>query len=103
MCSEFKAYHFEIVDRLETDEDAKGNRSISTNTSERRWSILTALIGHLLSKPQPDDPSQATMSGRLVDRQMDLIDGSMKTIKRVLDDPKFVDYNDGSPTKSSGF
>ena len=49
--------------------------------------------GDLLLKQQPDDSTQATMSGRLVDRQMELIDGSVKTSKRVLDDPKIVDQH----------
>ena len=50
-------------------------------------------LGDLLSKPQPIDPTQATMNERLVERQMDLIDGSVKTIKRVLDTPKDVDQH----------
>ena len=48
-------------------------------------------LGDLLSKPQLNDPTQATISGRFVDRQMDLIDGSVKTMKRVLGNPKVVD------------
>ena len=92
MCSEFKAYHYEIVDRLETDEDAKREQEYFDEHQRKTMEFIDRL-GDLLSKPQPDDPTQAMMNGRLVDRKMDHIDGSVKTIKRVLDDPKVVDQH----------
>ena len=47
----------------------------------------------LLAIPQPSDLAQVWIKGGLVERQWDLIDGFVKAIKRVLENPEVVDLH----------
>ena len=38
-----------------------------------------------------DDPAQATVKGRIVDRQLDIVEGSVTAIKRNVENPANVD------------
>ena len=52
MCSEFQAYHYEIVDNIETDEDAALEQLVFDEHQSKAMEFIDRL-GDLLVKPSP--------------------------------------------------
>ena len=76
MCSEFKAYHYEIVATLETDEEA-AREQVVFDEHQRKAIEFIDRLGDLLAKPQPDVPSTLSGNNRLVDRQLESLEDSV--------------------------
>ena len=90
MCSEFKAYHYEIVASLETDEDAAREQVVFDEHQSKAMEFIDRL-GDLLAKPQPDVPSIMSGNNRLVDRQLESLEDSARNVRRVAETPDRVD------------
>ena len=75
MCSEFKAYHYEIVASLETDEEAAREQVVFNEHQGKAMEFIDRL-SDLLAKPQPDVPSALSGNNRLVDRQLESLEDS---------------------------
>ena len=90
MCSEFKAYHYEIVASLETDEEAAREQVVFDEHQGKAMEFIDRL-SDLLAKPQPDVPSALSMNNRLVDRQLESLEDSARNIQRVVESPGHVD------------
>ena len=75
MCSEFKAYHYEIVASLETDEEAAREQVVFDEHQGKAMEFINRL-GDLLAKPLRDVPSILSGNNRLVDRQLESLEES---------------------------
>ena len=93
--NDFKTYHFQIVDQLENDEDAEAEQE-TLDQHELKVMELIDRIAELVGEPSqtkegsetvknPGDADEATMKGQVVDRQLDILDGSVTAIKRSVE------------------
>ena len=87
MCSEFKAYHYEIVVSLETDEEAAREQVVFDEHEGKVMEFIDRL-GDLLRKPQPE---VSTGNNRSVDRQLESLEDLARNIRRVVETPGHVD------------
>ena len=92
MCAELKGYHYEIVAGVETDEAATKEQEFF-DEHQRKTMEFVDRLGDLLAKPQPDVHPPASTTDRLVDRQLDLLADSVRTIKRAIEHPELVDMH----------
>ena len=90
MCTEFQTYHYEIVDSIETDEDAAREQLVFDEHQSKAMEFIDRL-GDILAKPQPDVPSTLSGNNRLVDRQLESLEDSARNIRRVAENPDRVD------------
>ena len=90
MCSEFQAYHYDIVDSIESDEEAAREQTVFDEHQSKAMEFIDRL-GDLLAKPQPDVPSILSGKNRLVDRQLESLEDSARSIRRVAETPERVD------------
>ena len=103
--NDFKSYHFAIVDQLNNDEEAVSKQQV-LDDHELKVMELIDHFGELIGEPsqtsdgsdndrvmipQSSELNQATIKGRTVDRQVDIIDGSIAAIKGNLENPEAVD------------
>ena len=86
MCVEFKAYHYDIVAGLESDEDATKEQSVFDEHQRKTMEFIDRL-GDLLTRSQPSVSAPSSSQDRLIDRQLELIDASVKGIKRDIEAP----------------
>ena len=86
MCSEFKAYHYEIVAGLETDEAAARGQVVFDEHQKKTMEFIDRL-GALLVKPQPDVPFPLSTNNRLADRQLGYFEDSAKDIRIAVETP----------------
>ena len=75
MCGRFKAYHYEIVAGLETDEEAAQEQLVFNEHQKNKMEFIDSL-GDLLAKPQLDIPSPLSTNNRLLDRHLDSMEDS---------------------------
>ena len=68
MCSEFKTYHYEIVDGLESDEDATREQEMLDQHQKKTMEFIDRL-GELLARPQPGTTTPASTNMHSLDRQ----------------------------------
>ena len=93
MSNDFKEYHFATirVDQLESDEDAKAEQE-TLDQPELKVMELIDCVAELVGEPSqtkegsdtvknPGDANKATMKGQVIDRQLDILDGSVTVIK----------------------
>ena len=80
MCSEFQAYHYDIVDSIESDEEAAREQVVFDEHQSKAMEFIDRL-GDLLAKPQPDVPSTLSGNNRLVDNQLDSLEDSVRNIR----------------------
>ena len=91
MCSEFKTYHYEIVDSLESDKDATREQEVLDEHHKKTVEFIDRL-GELLARPQPGATTPVSTSIRLIDRQLDVIADSTISIQRDLEKAESVIY-----------
>ena len=83
MCNEFKAYHYEVVDGLESDEETAQEQVVFDKHQRKAMEFINCLRD-LLAKPQPDVPSKVSTKNRLVDRRLDFLAELVLTINRAV-------------------
>ena len=90
MCSEFKAYHYEIVASVESD---KVTLQEQVFFDEHQWKTMEFVnhLGDLQAKPQLSVPRPVLMNNRLVHRQLDLLGDTVQIIKKAVKNPDLVD------------
>ena len=86
MCAEFNVYHYEIVAGVESDEAATQERVFFDKQRCKTMEFVDSLED-LLAIPQPSVPAQVSANDLLVDRQLDLLSGSVQSIRGVLENP----------------
>ena len=91
MCGEFKAYHYDIVDSLDSDEEAARKQAVFDEHQRKTMKYIDRL-GDLLAKPQPDVPSLLSTNNRLVDRQLESLEGSAQDVRRAVETPRIERY-----------
>ena len=92
MCAELKGYHYEIVAGVETDEAATREQEFF-DEHQRKTMEFVDRLGELLAKPQPTVPTPGSTNNRQVDRQLDFLADSVRTIRRAIENPEFVDMH----------
>ena len=89
--NDIKEFHFAIVDQLENGEDAETEQE-TLDQHELKVIELVDCIAELVEEPSrakkcsdkvmnPGDADEATMKGQVIDRQLDILDGSVTAIK----------------------
>ena len=110
--NDFKAYHFAIMDHIESDQDAEAEQE-TLDQHETKVMELIDRIGELIkepseekkdsdgefSTPRSSEPPLNVVKDQIVDRQLDVIEGSVLGIQRDLgkadlDVPMLVNYMD---------
>ena len=103
MSNDFKTYHFAIVDQLENDEDAEVEQKTLDQHELKVMELIDSIL-ELLWEPsqtkrdsdkveKPDNHARATIKGKIVDRQLDIIDGFVTAIKGDLKNSEAVDVH----------
>ena len=90
VCSEFKAYHYEIVAGLESDEEVALQQVVFDKHQKKTMGFIDRLAD-LLVKPQVSVPSSAFTNNWSVDRHLGFFAKSVQTIRREVEIPDFVD------------
>ena len=67
MCSEFKIYHYEIMESLESNEDATREQEVLDKHQKKTMEFIDHL-GELLARPQPGATIPVSTNTRLIDR-----------------------------------
>ena len=83
LCAEFKAYHYDIVGSLVSDEEA-AREVVVFDEHQRKTMEYIDCLGDLLAKPQLDIPSPLSTNNRLVDRHLDSLEDSARDIRRAI-------------------
>ena len=89
--NDFKEYRFAIVDQLENDEDAETEQE-TLDQHELKVMELVDRIAELVGEPSqtkegsdkvtnPGVADEVTMKDQVIDRQLDIMDGSVTAIK----------------------
>ena len=86
VCSEFKAYHYEIMAGLEMDEAAAREQMVFDEHEKKTMEYIDSL-GDLLAKPQPDVPSLLSTNNCLVDKQLEFLEDLARDIRRAVETP----------------
>ena len=92
MSNEFQMYHYEIVDSAESDEAAAQEQEMSDEHQKKIMEFVDRLE-NILARSQLCVPTPASTKDRLIDRQLDVIEGSMKTAQRDLEKPESIDIH----------
>ena len=71
MCSEFKAYHYELWLPLKWMKQQE--RNVFFHEHQRKTLEFVDRLRDLLATPQPSVDAQVSMKGRLIDWKVDLI------------------------------
>ena len=90
MCSEFKAYQYKIVAGLESDEEVTCEQVVFDKHQKEAMEFIDHL-GDLLVKPHPSDPSPPSTNIHSVDRHLNFMEDSVRTIQRAVETPDLVD------------
>ena len=75
---------------LETDEEAAPEQVVLDEHQSKAMEF-TDRLGDLLAKPQPDAPSTLSGNNPLVNWQLESLEGSVRTIRRVVETPGRID------------
>ena len=90
MCAEFKAYHYDIVSSLESDE-AAAKEQVTFDQHQRKTMEFIDRLGELLARPQPSTPTPVSTNDLSVSRHLDFLARSVETIKRATESPDIAD------------
>ena len=100
--NDFKEYHFAIIDQLENDEDEETEQD-TLDQHELKVMELVDSTAELVGEPSqtkegsdkvmnPGDADEATMKRLVIDRRLDILDGSVKAIKGSVE-AEFADVH----------
>ena len=84
MCCEFKAYHYEIVAGLETNETAVREQLVLNEHQKKSVEFIDRLV-YLLAQSQLDIPFPLSTNNLLVNRYLDLVEDSARGIRRAVE------------------
>ena len=90
MYTESKVYHCEILAGIESDEAATQEQAFFDKHQSKTMEFVDHL-GELVAKLQPNAPPQVSVNDHLVDRQLDLLNGSMRSVRGVLEIRELID------------
>ena len=83
LCSRFKDCHFVVIAGLESEQDLKREQEV-LNKHENKTMEYIDRIGRLLKRLTPSDYAPSVKEARLVDRQLTLLEGSVRNISGAL-------------------
>ena len=86
LCGEFKEYHFVVVAGIESEQDL-GLEQVVFNEHQNKTMDLIDRIGNLLQKRTPSGSAPSSKNDRLIDRQLDSLEGSVREIRRGVGTP----------------
>ena len=90
LCDDFKAYLYKAVASIESDK-ATRQEQVFFDEHQRKSMDFVDRLGDLLAKPQPIVPAQILTNDRFADKQLDLLSGSVRSIREVLKNPDLID------------
>ena len=90
MCTKLNVYHSGIVTSTESEEAATQEQAFFDEHQCKTMEFVDRL-GDLLAKPQPNVPTQFSANDHLVDRQLDLLSASVRSISGVFENPELID------------
>ena len=101
LSNDFKSYHAAIVDRLESDAEAIAEQAV-LDQHQTKVMDLVDRIADLIEEPPSDrtetekdssKPSPVTSKEMVVDRQMDILDGAITSVRRDIASPETLDVH----------
>ena len=81
LCGEFKEHHFVVVAGLESEQDL-GLEQVVLNEHQNKTMDLIDHIGGLLQRLAPSKSAPSSKNERIIDRQLDSLEGSVREIRR---------------------
>ena len=73
--------------------EATTQEQVFFDEHQRKTMEFMYRLEYLLAKSQPRVPAQVSANDRLVERQLDLLSGSMRSIRGVLENPELIDIH----------